>query len=97
MWLRHLTIVFFQPRLHFREQRVLQRLRRRQGRRGIGILGFEIRADARVEQIWLAHDLLPIGSAQPAIVVGERNTVIRQRNRGAIRVWSGQGRNGQGH
>ena len=75
--MRHLPVILFQPRLHLLKQRLLQRLGI--GERGgrIGVFGFEVGSDLGVEQRWLAHHLLPVRGSEPAIVIGNRNAMMR--------------------
>lgn len=67
----HGEIVLFDPSLHFREQRRLQR--RGIGERALAVVIFllQISADGRIELFRIAHDLLPVGGLEPAELVAE--------------------------
>ena len=83
--LRHLAIVFLEPRLHLEEQRFLQRFRIDEFDVGVGVLGFEVGADVGRKRLRLAHDLLPVRGAQPGIIVSERDAVMDRGHRFAAR------------
>lgn len=77
-------IVLLDSAAHFRDQRLLQRLRRRQQRLGIGVFGLEIGPDIRIKQGRVAQHLLPLLVLQPGIVVSDRDAMQRA-SRGAPR------------
>ena len=77
----HRTVVLLDACLHLLEQRFLQRIGAGHGGLHIGVFGLEIGADIRVEQLRAAHDVLPVGSAQPGVVVGQRDAMMRDCDR----------------
>ena len=69
------AVVLLDPPLHLREQGVLQVGGVREPGLGMGVLRLEVGADRRVEHGGIAHHLLPVGGAQPGVVVGNRDAV----------------------
>ena len=43
----------------------------------MSIFGFEIGPDFGIEQRWIAHHLLPVRGSEPAIVIGNRDAMVR--------------------
>ena len=62
--------------LHLGEEQLLQRLGLGRDALGVGILGFEMGADLGVEHSRIAHHRLPIGGAQPCVVVHPHDSVL---------------------
>jgi hypothetical protein len=69
------AVVLLDARLHFREQRVLQLLRVLERGLGVGVFRLQVGADVRIEQPGIAHHLLPVGRAQPTVLVHQLDTV----------------------
>ena len=66
---RHGAIVFLDPPFHFGKQRLSQRRRILHQGRLIGVLGFQMRADCRIEGGRILENLLPVLGPQPGIFV----------------------------
>ncbi len=88
---RHGAVVLLEPRLHFVEQRLLQRLRRRERPLSVGVFRLQIGADFQIELCRVAHHVLPVFGAQPAVVVGQGHAVMGNRSWPACGGW-GRGR-----
>src|SRR5216683_7050434 len=73
--LRHARIVFLDAPAHLGDQRLLQRLRRRENRLGMAVLRLQVRPYAGIEQRRVAQHLLPVVVLQPGIVVREGDTM----------------------
>ena len=80
---RHAGIVFLDAAAHFRHQRLLQAGGVAEQAFGVVVLGFEIRADIRIEHRGIAQHLLPVGVLQPRIIVGDGDAVGREGMRPA--------------
>ncbi len=66
----HGRVVVLDPALHFGEQRRLEVLGAGEHGVGIGVLGNEMGADLGIEGGGVAQHRLPVGIAQPGIVIG---------------------------
>ncbi len=74
-------VVFLDPALHFRKQRLLQIPRAGERVFGMCVLGLEIGADRAIELGRVAHHRLPIRRPEPGVVVDERHAVAGRRHR----------------
>ena len=82
---RHRQVVFFDPALHFGEQRVLQRRRVVQRTVAIVVLGLQIGADLRIQLLRVAHYLAPVRGLEPGELVAHRNAMERLGMRALLR------------
>ena len=71
----HRGVVLLDAALHFRKQRVLQFARVGERRVRIGVLGFEIGANVRRQRRRIADHGLPVGVAQPAVLIRQRDAM----------------------
>jgi hypothetical protein len=89
----HAGIVFLDAPAHFLDQPLLQRRGMAKQALGVGVFGFQIFTDIRIQDRRIAQHLLPVFILQPRIIVDDRNAVggesvraARRDRRGALLV-----------
>ena len=87
---RHGAVVFLDSPFHFRKERLSQLGRIVHEGRLIGVLGFQVGADCRIEGCRIPEDLLPVLRPQPRIFVDARDVVPRIGVRPALGLRRGQ-------